>query len=111
MILHSEIEGIFKDKIQLKRNKSFLNLPLEDIEYSSQSQPTDAGNIMTETVTAKVRYNQDLEFLKTALSSYVLRLQTNNTTFIVGSPQYPANLTYRHNNIYINLTFKATKPQ
>lgn len=110
MIHCSEVEGIFINEIRLKKNQTFLNLPLEDIEYSSQYQFSDAGSILNETVTARIRYSPDLEFLEAALVYYVLRLHTNTSTFLVGSTQYPAILTYRNDKIQVNLTFKASKP-
>lgn len=110
MILHSNVEGIIKDKIYLEKNKGFTSIPLEKIEYMSQSSPSDAGNVLNETVTARVRYSQDLMFLNTALKNYILRLHTGDVSFFVGSPDYPAVLTYSTDKIYVNLTFKATSP-
>jgi hypothetical protein len=110
IILSSNVDGIFKDKTFLKKNREFISLPVEKIEYSGQSSSSDAGNVLNETVTAKIRYAENLLFLNTALKNYVLRLHTDNTSFYVGSPDYPAVLAYNSNKIYVNLTFKAVKP-
>lgn len=110
IILSSGVDGIFKDKIFLKKDKGFVSLPVERIEYTGQSSSSDAGSVLNETVTAKVRYAENLLFLGTALKNYVLRLHTDNTSFYVGSPDYPAVLAYSSDKIYVNLTFKAVKP-
>ncbi len=107
-ILHSEVEQVFQDRVFLKPEKSFTNIPVESAEYTCQSQSTNAGTILNETVTAKVKYTGELELLP--LKYYVLRLYTDTKEFIVGSPQYPAELTYTHDKIYVNLTFNVTKP-
>lgn len=111
LIHHKYVDSIFMDQIRFKDNRSFINVPLENIQYSSQRQNQDAGAVLNETVTAKIRYSEDLPFLNTALKYYILRLHTDNRAFFVGSPIYPAELTYTIDNTYVNLTFKATKPQ
>lgn len=107
----SDIEKIDKNLVELKPDKKFLQLILEDkVEYSSQSQQTNAGTVLNETIKAKIRYNNDLPFINIALKYYVLKLYTDAGFFIVGSIDYPTELTYNENKIYLNLTFNSSKP-
>lgn len=107
----SDIEKMDANHIELKPEKKFQRLILEDnAEYTNQSQPTDAGTTQSETVTVKIKYDERLSFINSALEYYVLRLHTDSRTFIVGSLEYPAQISYNDNKVFINLTFKTSKP-
>ena len=111
MIHISDIEKMESEHIELKSDKKFLRLLMEgNADYTNQIKQSDAGTISNETINAKIRYQSDLPFINTALKYYVLRLRTDSGSFIVGSIDYPAELTYSDNKVFINLTFKASKP-
>jgi len=107
----SDIEKMETNLVEVKPEKKFLQLILEGkAEYSSQSQQTSAGTVLNETVKAKIKYGSDLYFIDSPLKYYVLRLHTDSGSFLVGSLDYPVELTYNENKVYINLTFKSSKP-
>lgn len=107
----SNIEKMDANQIELKPEKKFIQLILEGkADYSNQSQQTSAGTVLEETVKAKIKYTNELPFIDSALKYYVLRLYTNSGSFLVGSIDYPTELTYNENKIYINITFKSSKP-
>lgn len=107
----SNIEKMDANQIELKPEKKFLQLILEGkADYSNQSQQTSAGTVLNETVKAKIKYGSDLSFIDSSLKYYVLRLYTDSGSFIVGSIDYPTELTYNENKVYINLTFKSSRP-
>lgn len=111
LVHQSQIARMSDTTIELKANMSFTLLNLESkATYSSQTQKETAGILKTETVTAKIRYDQNNILLSTNLQNFIIRLYTDNETFIVGSLDYPAKLTYTSDKIYVNLTFKATSP-
>lgn len=107
----SNIEKMDANQIELKPERKFLQLILEGkADYSDQSQQTSAGTVSNETVKAKIKYGSDLSFIDSAFKYFVLRLYTDSGSFIVGSTDYPTELTYDENKVYINLTFKSSKP-
>ena len=107
----SDIEKMEMNQVEVKPEKKFLQLILEGkADYSNQSQQTSAGTILNETVKAKIKYGSDLAFIDSALKYYVLRLYTDSGSFLVGSIDYPSELTYNENKVYINITFKSSKP-
>lgn len=107
----SDIEKMDKDQVEFKPDKNFIRLALEDkAVYTNQSQLTEAGVTLEETISARIKSANDLTFINTALKYYVLRLHTDSGTFLVGSTEYPAILTYSDNKVTINLTFKSSKP-
>ena len=105
-----EVDGIILGNIALKKNKSLQELMVENAEYSGQSQEQDAGDVLNEIVSARIRYNEELLFRLSLFGSYILKLYTDTGEFFVGTPEYPCILTYSSDKIYVNLTFKATKP-
>jgi len=111
LINPEDVEVCYQNTITLKRGKQFSDLLLDQSEYTSQSKETDGGSVLNETVTVRLRYSEDLPFLKSPLKYFILRVHTNKDSFLVGSPEYPAILTYSTDRIHVNLTFKATKPQ
>lgn len=107
----SDIQKMVANQVELKPDKKFLQLILEGkADYSNQSQQTGAGTVLNETVKAQIKYEDALPFIDSALKYYVLRLHTDSGSFLVGSIDYPAELTYNENKVYINLTFKSSKP-
>lgn len=107
----SDVDLLYADQIKLKKGKEFSNLPLEgQVEYSSQSSNPDAGSLLTETITAKIKNQKGLTFLTTGIKYFIIRLYTDDGSFLVGSLDYPAEMTYRDNKIHVNLAFKAVKP-
>ena len=107
----NDIESMIGDSIILKPEKIFINLPLEEnAVYSSQSQIQQAGKILNETVNARIKYNDSLQFIKSALKYYVIRLFTDSGSFLVGSLEYPAELTHSDDKIFADLNLSASKP-
>lgn len=106
-----DIDKMYADQVTLKSGKTFTQLILEGkAEYSSQSQTPDAGPVVNETVTAKIRPTQESYIIRFPLKYYVIRLYTDAGAFIVGSLDYPAELTFKDDKVYVNLTFKASRP-
>lgn len=107
----SDVKGSGNGNVELKNNKSFTSVVLEEkAKYDSQTQKNASGVLKNETVSAKIRYNDDLRILQSDLQNYILRLYTDKESFIVGSVDYPAKLTYTSDKIYVNLTFKTSSP-
>lgn len=108
----SEIEKMHGNDISFIPGKDFQEYTLEgSATYQNQTQHPDAGAICTETVTAKIKYSEDLFFLKFALEYFVLKLFSDTDEFVVGSIEYPAKISYTHDKRFVNLTFKVTRPQ
>lgn len=108
-VLHqSDIETMSPGTLHLKEGKSFVNIPLEENAiYLSVSRNENAGTLVTETLTAKTKYNEALLLI---LQYYVLRLYTDSGSFLVGSLDYPCELTHSNDKIFVNLSFKAVSP-
>lgn len=107
----SDIKKMEADQVDFEPDKKFIRLPLENnAVYTSQTQTTEAGVVLEETISARIKSANDLTFINTALKYYVLRLHTDSGSFLVGSTEYPAVLTYSDNKVTINLTFKSSKP-
>lgn len=107
----SDIEKMENNNIEFKPDKNFLQLTLEgNADYSSQSQNTKSGKILNETISAKIKYESDLPFCNHALKYYILKLYTDSGPFVVGSIDYPTELSYNDNKLVINLNFKASSP-
>ena len=111
-IVHvNDIDIMYDDNVVFKPGKEFINLPLEEnAVYSSQSQIPSAGTILNETVNARIRYNENLLFLKVGLKHYIVRLFTESGSFLVGSVKFPAEMTHSGDKIFENLSFSASKP-
>jgi hypothetical protein len=108
----SEINWMQGIIMHLQPGKKFTTLHLEEsATYQSSRNNTQAGALLTETVTAKVRLDPDQELLlKTSLKNYVLRLYTDNLLFTVGTLEYPSILTYSSDKIFVNLSFRSESP-
>lgn len=108
-IVHrDDIEKMYPGTIKLREGKSFMNIPLEgSATYQNTSSNENAGQLITETVTARTKYDEMLFFIRFPLQYYILRLYTNSGSFLVGFIEYPAELTHSNDKIFINLTFKA----
>lgn len=111
VVHRDDIEKMYPGTIKLKNGKSFMNIPLEEsATYQSSSKNESGGMVITETVTATTKYDEKLFLIRFPLQYYVLMLYTNKGSFIVGSPEYPAELTHSNDKIFVNLTFKAVSP-
>lgn len=107
----SDIVSMEKDQITIRDGMEFLLLPLEDsASFSRQSSVGNPGVVFNDQVTARLKFKADYSFINTQLKYYVLRLHTDASQFIVGSLDYPAELTFTTDNIFVNLTFKASMP-
>lgn len=107
----SNIEKISDNVITPLSEGQIIKLMLEKkAEYSSESQHSQAGTLLNETVQVKIKYDESLIFMNSAYKYFVLRLHTNDGIFLMGSIQYPAILTYSSDKIHINITCKASKP-
>lgn len=108
----NHVDWIYDNTISLKEGKNFIYLSLtEPATYQSSRGNPDAGPVLTETVTAKVKMSFELNsILKISLKNYILRLYTNDRIFLTGSLDYPGELTFSSDKIFVNLTFKAISP-
>lgn len=108
----NHVDWIYDNTISLKEGKNFIYLSLtEPATYQSSRSNPDAGPVLTETVTAQVKMSFELNsILKISLKNYILRLYTNDRIFLTGSLDYPAELTFSSDKIFVNLTFKAIFP-
>lgn len=108
----NHVDWIYDNTISLKEGKNFIYLSLtEPATYQSSRSNPDAGPVLTETVTAQVKMSFELNsILKISLKNYILRLYTNDRIFLTGSLDYPAELTFSFDKIFVNLTFKAIFP-
>lgn len=108
----TNVDWLHEDTIVLLPNEKFIRVLLsEQAVYQANRTNTDAGSILNETVNAKVRLNDELKvLLRVSLKNYVLRLHTNEGLFIVGSKEYPAELSYSTDKFFVNLSFKASSP-
>lgn len=108
----NHVDWIYDNTISLKEGKNFIYLSLtEPATYQSSRSNPDAGPVLTETVTAKVKMSFELNsILKISLKNYILRLYTNDRIFLTGSLDYPTELTFSSDKIFVNLTFKAISP-
>jgi len=79
--------------------------------YQSNIKQTDAGHINEETVSVKARHNNLIQPLIDLCGFHVLlRMYTDDHTFFVGSPDYPAAIELTSDRIFDNFTFKAVSP-
>ncbi len=62
---------------------------LEKPVYSTSIEQSDAGVSNKESISAVTRYNQEEPLLKYSQLYVILRLKTDQETFIVGSENYP----------------------
>jgi len=100
-----------ENQMVIKPGKEFLSLPLEgSASFSRQSSSGNPGIAFNDQVTARIKFKEDYPFINSQLKYYVLRLYTDTSLFVVGSFDYPAELTYTTDNIFINLTFRASMP-
>lgn len=108
----NHVDWIYDNTISLKQGKNFIYLLLtEPATYQSSRSNPDAGPVLTETVAAKVKMSFELNsILKISLKNYILRLYTNDRIFLTGSLDYPTELTFSSDKIFVNLTFKAISP-
>lgn len=105
----NHVDWIYDNTISLKEGKNFIYL--SPATYQSSRSNPDAGPVLTETVTAKVKMSFELNsILKISLKNYILRLYTNDRIFLTGSLDYPTELTFSSDKIFVNLTFKAISP-
>lgn len=106
-----DIYKIEKGEILLKPGKETIHLILEDYAiYQYQTSSSSIGVKLDSNVIAKIIYNSDLVLLKSALKYYILKLRTNVGSFIVGSLEYPAELSYSCEKNIVNLIFKVSQP-
>ena len=107
----SNIEKIIENEIIPFSEDKIIKLLLEKkAEYSSQSQQPSAGTLLNETVQVRIKYDEKLIFMNSGYKYFVLRLYTDDGIFLMGSPEYPAEVSYTSDKIYANITFKASKP-
>ncbi|MDR1866125.1 MAG: hypothetical protein LBR08_11215 [Bacteroidales bacterium] len=79
--------------------------------YRSEIKQNDAGPTLEETVTVKTRRKADEPLRGLAAFPLVLRMQTNDETFYVGSPEYPAVLEVSGDRVFETFTFTAVSVQ
>ena len=111
-IVHvNDVEKISDNQIFLKPDKQLLSVNLENNAiYNREKANNNPGSVYTETVTATTKERNDFPFSDFSLRYYILRLYTDKKSFIVGSIEYPAILTFTNNKMLVNLSFKATSP-
>lgn len=111
-LLHiSYVEKIIENEIITFSENEFIKLLLEKkAEYSNQSQQSSAGTLLNETVQVRIKYDEKLIFINSGYKYFVLRLYTDDGIFLMGSQEYPAEVSYTSDKIYANITFKASKP-
>lgn len=108
----SNVIWLHENNIALKEGKSFLTISLtEPATFQSSRNNSDSGSTVTETITAKARLDVTLELIiRVSLKNYILKLYTDDRIFFSGSQDYPSELTYSSDKIFVNLNFKATLP-
>lgn len=108
----SNVNWIGMNIVHLKEGQKFISTSLvESIVYQCSRTNDTAGSLMNETVTAKVKLTPEIEqLIRISLKNYILRLYTDNLLFFVGCLDYPSELTYSSDKIFVNLTFKRTSP-
>lgn len=111
-IIHiSEIEDMSENRIDFKESKGFISVPLEDIAiYQSFTENQNAGISLNETVTAKMKPLDNFYLFNFPLCYYILRLYSDSESFLVGSLNYPAELTRNYSKPILNLSFKSYQP-
>lgn len=112
VVHRNDVDKIIENEVRLQAGKKFIECRLESsAEYQASKQNQDAGTILNETVTAKMKHDKDSFFIKFPLQEFILRLHTDTgNIIIVGSLDYPAKMTLNTDKEYINLTFKASSP-
>ncbi|MDR1883763.1 MAG: hypothetical protein LBR26_13405 [Prevotella sp.] len=114
-IICNRIEIIHRDNIDENAiplpGKKFIPMRLESpATYSGQSQSTDSGPVFNETLSARIKYSPDYEYLHIPLVYYILRIYSDSGSFIMGSPDYPAILAFTSDKIFADISFKSSKP-
>ena len=112
VIHRNDVDKIIGKEVRIHQGKKFIECKLESsAEYQASKQNSDAGTILNETVTAKMKHNRESFFIKLPLHEFILKLYTDTgDLIIVGSQDYPAKMTLNTDKEYINLTFKASSP-
>ena len=121
-IICAKIDFAFIDEVEktdcqkipkLKDGKDWKKINvIENPVYRFDIKQNDPGPTKEETVSAKARHNNLIQPLIDLCGFHViLRLYTDDdSTFFVGSPDYPATIEVASDRIFDNFTFKAVSP-
>lgn len=75
--------------------------------YRSEITQADAGPVKEETITATTRHDPDAILKEFSNFPVVLRMKTDQSTFYVGSQQYPVTTDVSDDKIFDNYSFKS----
>ena len=111
-IIHvNDVEKIVDNRIFPISGKQPRLINLEDSAvYSRDKANSGQGPILNETVTASTKEVGDFPFSELSLQYFILRLYTDKESFVVGSLEYPAILTYTNDKLFVNLSLKTSSP-
>lgn len=78
-----------------------------NVVYSMDTDPNNsAGNVKKQTVIVEA-YSKDVQDLINSRELYVLKLYTDDNSFIVGSSNFPARKTIRDDKKTTTITFEC----
>lgn len=104
----SEIELIVPEKVTLKTGYEWKKLSVsEKPVYRSEISAADAGPIKEETITAITKSDSDAVLKQFSNFPIVLRMKTDDSTFFVGSEQYPVITEVSDDKVNDNYSFKC----
>ncbi|MFT4073504.1 MAG: hypothetical protein QM654_16460 [Dysgonamonadaceae bacterium] len=107
-ILHENVDFVSGNKITPRPFKKLVSLILEDIAiYTAQSSNPDAGLLITETLKIKIKESDASEIMSLANKYFILLCHTSNGTFIFGTLDYPATLSFSSDKQVVTLTFSS----
>lgn len=73
--------------------------------YRSEIKQEDAGALKTETITAVTKYDSAVILKEKVRYPVILRMKTNDSTFLVGTPQYPVIAEVSDDKIFDTYSF------
>lgn len=106
----SDIESITETEVVFKLGKSWIRVIAENnVIYTSDTQNPDDGPLKTEkvSITAKTK---DVSGLINNKEYYILRVNYNNSNYIIGSLNYPCQKTFSDDKIQTSFEFTAKSP-
>jgi hypothetical protein len=107
-IFVTEIQLMIPEQITLTPSGEWKNLNVsEKPVYRSEIKQAAAGPTKEESVTAVTKSDPDALLKQFSNFPIVLRMKTNNSTFFVGSQQYPVLTEVSEDKVNDNYSFKC----
>ena len=107
----TEVESMTPTKVILIPGAEWRRLEAtEKPVYGSDIKHKDPGPVNEETVSLQTRCNAAPPLRTHIAFHFILRLQTDTETFLVGTPSYPARLEIASDRLFDRLSFTATSP-